>query len=214
MTYTREGRSTVERSDQRSLTLDDTLTASHPGGVKVSLWRWACRYPKWPLILTTSVLLTPFLIVSVSLMFIAALPITVIPAIWYAKRVREHFLYGDANPGLVISTSPFRIAVWVDLTKGEGSFPALSVKAEPPFKHQGKPAEVGTRLATVALYDIGSEEDLGYWENLDPRPVEPVAAREEDARKLFESFSAEQWERLEKAVESVKPTRAGLFRLS
>lgn len=212
MTYTREGRSAFERSEQKSLTLDDGLTASHPGGLKVNLWRWSCRNPKWPLILTIAALLVPVMIFQISLMFVAAVPLTIIPAIWYTKRVREHFLYGDANPGVLISTSPALIAVWTDLTKDEGSYPALSVHHERPSDRWG-PLQVGTRVATIALYDIGEKEDCPYWERVHPHSVEPIAASADEARALLASFSDEEWERLERAVEELKPTRAGLFKL-
>ena len=214
MTYTREGRSAYERSEQRTLTLDDGLTASHPGGVKVSLWRWSCRYPKWPLVLLISTLLVPVLIVEVSAMFIAAVPLTIIPAIWYAKRVREQFLYGDANPGIVISTTPLLIGVWTDLTKGEGAHPALSVHREAASDRWAGPVEVGTRVATVGLYDVGEKENCPYWERFHPRTVEPIAADAEEARALLASFEGERWERLERAVAELKPTREGLFLLA
>lgn len=214
MTYTREGRSAYERSEQRSLTLDDSMAASHPGGLKVSLWRWSCRYPTWPLVLTVSTLLLPVLIVWISPMFIVGLPLTIIPLIWYMKRVSERFLYGDANPGILISTTPPLIAVWTDLTKGEGSFPALNVHRERPSDRWEGSLEVGARVATVGLYDVGPKEECPYWERFHPRSVEPVAATAEAARELRASFGDEQWDRLERAVAELKPTREGLFHLA
>ena len=79
-------------------------------------------------------------------MFVVGLPLTIIPAIWYVKRVNEWFLYGDANPGILISTTPPLIAVWTDLTKDEGSYPALNVHRERP-SDRWEGLEVGTRVA-------------------------------------------------------------------
>lgn len=213
MSYGRTGRSEMQRGDQQTLTLDDTALASNPGGLRVSLWRWSQRYPKWPVILVGSVILTPILMLLVSSMFMVAIPLVVVSTHWYMKRVREHFLYGDANPGMVISSSPLLIAVRTDMSKGEGYYPVLHVREEKPSPHFGEPAEVGKRLATIALYGTGPEEDKLRWAEFNPRPVEPVAADAEEARRLRESFPPQQWAELESAIEQIRPRTEGLFEI-
>ncbi len=211
MGFGREGRSAVHRGPQRTLTLDDTANAGRPANLRVNLWRWARRYPKWPVIVVGSLVLTVILMFTVSWMYFAALPMALIPNLIYWGRVREHFLHGDANPGLVVSSTPLWIAVRTDMTKGAGSYPMLCVREEPPCKVWGDPAPVGTRLATVALYGVGSEELDEQWQELDPRPVEPVAADPERAKQLLESFPSSEWEALAQAVSQVHPLRPGLF---
>lgn len=214
MTYSRDNRSEVQRGQQQTLTLDDSALASQPAGVRVSLWRWTKRYPKWPLLLVSSFVLSVLACIFVDGMFLVAVPLAVLPNIYYWNRVREHFLHGDANPGVVVSTSPLLIAVWTDMRKEAGtSYPMLRVFEEPPAKEWGDAPAVGTRLATSALYGIGDDEDTPYWESFEPRPVEPVAASAEEARALLESFSPERWERLERAVAKLKPLREGLHRV-
>lgn len=204
----------MQRSDQQTLTLDDTTLASHVAGVDVSLWHWAQRYPKWPAILLGSLILTPILMFTVSQMFLALLPSVIIPTYWYMKRVREHFRHGDANPGVIISTSPILVAVLTDMTKGAGSYPMLHVRKERASSHWGDPAEVGTRLATVALYGVGEDDKDPYWGEFHPFAVEPVAADPEEAAELLASFSVQQWEKLESAVRTLQPKTEGLFPLN
>jgi hypothetical protein len=214
MTYSRENRSEVQRGQQQTLTLDDSALASQPAGVRVSLWRWVRRYPKWPVILVGSLVLSVLACFLVDGMFLVAVPLALLPNIYYWNRVREHFLHGDANPGIVVSSSPLLIAVWTDMRKEEGStYPMLRVFEEPPAEEwDGSPA-VGTRVATAALYGIGDDEGTPYWESFEPRPVEPVAASAEEARALLESFEPERWERLQAAVAELGTPREGLHRV-
>jgi hypothetical protein len=214
MTYSRENRSEVQRGQQQTLTLDDSALASQPGGVRVSLWRWVRRYPKWPVILVGSLVLSIVACFVVDGMFLVAVPLALLPNIYYWNRVREHFRHGDANPGVVVSSSPLLIAVWTDMRKEEGSsYPMLRVFEEPPADEWGAAPPVGTRLATVALYGIGDDENTPYWESFEPRSVEPVAASAEEARALLESFTPESWARLERAVAELGPLREGLHRV-
>jgi hypothetical protein len=201
----------MERGAQRTVTLDDTQVASRPGKLRVSFWRWSLRYPKWPVIIIGSLILTLVLSATVSLMFIVALPLTLIPNYLYWFRVREHFMHGDANPGLVVDCSPTLIAVWTDMTRGEGSHPMLRICRESSSGRAGATFELGERVATVGLYDQGEIEDAPYWERFDPRVVEPVAASKGEARRLLDSFTSEEWAKLERACAEVETLQEGLF---
>lgn len=214
MTFSREKRSAMKRGAQRTLTLDDSAVASDRAGLRVSPWRWSRRYPRWPLILGGSTVLNAAAL-FLSPFFLVALPITLVANLFYWVRVREHFQYGDANPGLVVSSSPLLIAVWTDLAKGEGSYPVLRVLREEPAKEWGTPPAVGTRVATVGLYDDGdaANEDPRRWGRFEPRPVELVASAAADAQRLLEGFSPERWERLERAIRELGRPREGLHRV-
>jgi len=213
MSYIRGSGDGTQRSAQHTLTLDDSAIASHPGRLRVSSWLWTRRYPKWPVLLAVALVATVVLSFTVDRMFLASVPLALIPNVFYWKRVREHFRHGDANPGVVVSRDPLRIAVWTDMTKGEGSYPVLRVFGEPPWEVEGKPLDVGTRVATVGLYAVDEEEARPYWERFDPRPVAPVAAEEAEAQALLESFGPERWERLERAVTTMGAVEEGLHRL-
>lgn len=211
MTYGRENRSDTERSHQKTLTLDDSATASHPAGVRVSLIRWSLRYPKWPVILVGALLLSVGLSITVNWMFVVSLPLTLLPNFFYWNRVREQFRYGDANPGLIVATDPLRIAVLTDMTKGEGSYPMLRITTDKPAKQWGSPATPGTRVATVALYEVGHDERAPRWETFEPWTIEPVAADMDQAIALLDGFTPEQWMSLERAVGQVGAREDGLY---
>lgn len=203
----------MERSDQRTLTLDDSAVASNQGNVNISFWRWAKRYPLWPALLIGSSLASLALIFLVSKMFLIAVPLALLANYFYWHRVREHFLYGDANPGVVVSTAPLLIAVRTDMTKGEGEYPMVRILQERPCDAWGSAPAAGTRVATIGLYAEGDEERAPHWGRFEPRPVEPVAKSPDDARRLLESFAPEQWERLERALEDLPTMREGLHRV-
>jgi len=211
MTYGRDDRSDTERSNQKTLTLDDSALASHPGGVRVSLVRWSLRYPKWPVILVGALLLSVGLSVTVDWMFVVSLPLALIPNFFYWNRVREHFRYGDANPGLIVGTDPVRIAVLTDMTKGEGSYPLLRISEDKPAAQWGSPVTPGTRVATVGLYGVGHDERAPRWESFEPWTVEPVAADVDQAIALLDGFEPEQWERLERAVAQIGQRSEGSY---
>ena len=210
MTYGRESRSDTERSDRKTLTLDDTAVASHPAGVRVSLVRWSLRYPKWPAILIDSLIASVGLSVWVDWMFVVTLPLALIPNFFYWNRVREQYRHGDANPGVIVSGDPLRFAVLTDMSKGEGRYPMLCLATDKPAPHWGSPARSGTRIATAGLYAEGHDGRAPAWERFDPWPIEPVAASVDEAIALLDSFTDAQWEALERAVAEVGSRPDGL----
>jgi hypothetical protein len=211
MSCTREDRTDTQRGAQRTLTLDDSAVASRPAGVRVSLLRWSLRYPKWPVILIASFLLSVGLSVLVDWMFVVSLPLAMIPNFFYWNRIVEHYRFGDANPGVLVRVDPPLVAVLTDMSKGgEGDW-RLRVVDELPAREWGDPPVAGTRLATVGLYHEGDDDRAPSWGRFDPLTVEPVTAAAEDAVRLMESFEPEEWRRLERAADAVAPVRAGLY---
>lgn len=213
MSFGRENRSEMERGAQKTLTLDDTAMASHRGQIKVSFRRWARRYPKWPAILAVSLVLSIVLTIFADTMFVVAVPLALMPNVFYWNRIREHFQHGDANPGIIVSSSPLLVAVRTDMSKGDGSYPMLRILREAPWEDWGATPQVGTRIATIALYGDGEDENLAHWERFEPRPVAPVAAEAEHAKSLLTSFDEQEWSTLEQALELVESRREGLHRV-
>lgn len=74
-------------------------------------------------------------------------------------RIREQFQYGCINPGIVICTNPPLVAVCTDLATGGIQHHVIKIVPQPLrwMKHGVPP--VGTRLASVALYQ-GMQPEL------------------------------------------------------
>ncbi len=198
---------------ERSFTLDDSTEASHPGGVKISKWRWFMRYPRWPMVLTLVFVGAVVAAVTVHWGSWLLVPPPVVGGFYYWRRIREHFLMGCANPGRVVSTSPLLIAVRTDLSHGRGYYPVVKVIKEKPSGRWSSPPVEGERVVTVALYSAHSEGTAPHWGDFDPLPVEPVAVKLEDATRLLESLPDEEWSGLDRAIADLPAPEVGLHRV-
>jgi len=130
----------------------------------------------------------------------------------YWLRVCEHFRSGCANPGMVVSLNPMLIAVHTDLTKGYGSYPAIKIFRKNLSTIAGQVPQVGSRVATVALYSPGMNENSPHWANFDPRPVDCATENIAVIHGVMSTFSFEDWQELSHAVSQMRqPFRCGLY---
>lgn len=187
-------------------------TASNPGHVQVNFLIWMRYYPKWPLILTTaliaSLLVTAAFRGAWALLFLAVLGANYI----YWKYVRACFINGCVNPAVVVSVRPLLIAVYTDLTKGRGNYPAIKILPIPLTRIAKRPPEVGMRLATIAFYVQGPNPDLPHWVDFTPFPTECATTDAAVNVRVLESISAEDWALLQAALATVPaPRQAGLY---
>ena len=150
-------------------TVNNDTAASTPGRLALNRLQWFRCYPKWPLIwgisLLTLVCLTAFH--DVGWWVLAALVLLMNSLYW--TRVREHFGSGDVCPAMVISVQPLLIAVGTDMTTGSGNYPVIKVISIPGASLPSRQRVVGTRLATVALYNGSLDEP--HWRDFYPRPA-------------------------------------------
>jgi hypothetical protein len=194
-------------------TLNDRASASNPGKLRVSRLRWLVHYPGWPTILATGLLLSIALAFRAHAAFSIPVALFVFLNSFYWVRVGEHFRYGCANPGVVVSLDPMLIAVSTDLTKGLGRFPVIKIVPKRLGRIAGESPKIGTRLATVALY-MPSINNQPHWSDFDPRPADSVTANLSEIRRLISTFSEEDWRELYQGLQQVeKPYRPGLYRV-
>lgn len=197
----------------RPLTLNRETIASNPGDARISVWRWGLHYPKWALLwllVLVAVLIAAFL---VSLWFIPLLLPAAAFNILYWIRVRDHFRFGDTNPGIVIALNPTLVRVATDLTQGSGSYPAVKVFKTNLSRIMGAEPAVGTRLATVALYSRSPDPNCPHWSDFDPRPLECATGVKSDIDRAMASFSDADWHRLEDSIRQIPSTQPGLYLL-
>ena len=122
-------------------------------------------------------------------------------------------MFGDANPGQVVGVSPLLIAVRTDLSLGPGYFPVLKIFEVRPSGRWTVPIAIGARVATVAVYSGGTDEDSCHWDDFDPHPVDPLVSDLDDARRLLERVGGEHTDHLSKAIEELPSVGVGLHKI-
>jgi len=130
----------------------------------------------------------------------------------YWRRVRDHFRFGDANPGLVLSLEPALVAVNTDLTMGEGDFPVIKI-IECNLTHSaGEPLKVGDYLPTVALYSHPESEDDPHWADFDPQPADYATSNQTALHSMRATFDRAQIQQLNAGLKHIaKPYEPGLY---
>jgi hypothetical protein len=117
-----------------------------------------------------------------------------------------------ACPAKVVSVRPYRVAVYADLSKGEGFRPAIKVLDQPLGRMAGGPPSEGARLAALVGYEPFSKEE--HWQDFDACVVNCVTRDERTLERVRASVPSEQWRTLEAGLARVPaPDQPGLYQL-
>ena len=191
-------------------TLDNNTFASNPGNAALNKWVWFRHN------ITTVSALTLFLIGSIlaamfiHIGFLLIVGIAIFTTIFYWTRIKEHFLCGDSNGGIVVGVHPTLVAVNTNLTKGYGDFPIVKIIECPPLKNLA----IGDRVPTVALYTASTDESLSHWIDFNPVPLSYATDNPEVINLAMQSYPSEQWQQLERQLlELDQPYKAGLYQV-
>ncbi len=124
--------------------------------------------------------------------------------------IQDKFLYGCINPALVVSHSPYLVAVSTDLSLGGTSYPAIKILQQPLDKIKSGLPPINTRLATVALY-FGSYS-RPHWDDFFPVVVDCVTNDKADIDRTIAKIDRETWTDLQDGLRQVKtPLTPGLY---
>lgn len=124
-------------------------------------------------------------------------------------HIRERFIHGCVNPAVVVCTNPPLVAVCTDLTTGSSQHHAIKVLPQPlRWMKKGVPP-VGTRLASVALYQGNAQK--GHWDDFHPTVVDCVTGNREDIKRVFHSICDREWEMLDAGVNYLRTKKPGLY---
>jgi len=195
--------------ESRLALVDDRSVASNPGGVSVQPWRFATHFPFWP------VCFTGFLFASagwtvVRPSFWPAAALALILNLLYWLRVRLRFRCGCVNPSQVVSTAPFLLAVFTDLTTGDGDYPVIKILSHPIPR--GTRYSAGDKCATVAMYS--GSADAEHWEDFDPIMIDCATKLPSALENVFRSIPANEWSNLEEGLKSLPmPVKTGIYPL-
>ncbi len=201
--------------EQQTWTLDDSARASNPGKLRVNPIRWFRHYPTWPLIWLISLLFFVVMawLVHGSFWIIALLLLAMNWLYW--QRVRDHFRCGCANPAMLVSMEPMRIAVATDLSMGVGQYPVIKIIDKSLATVCGQSPQSGCLLPMVSLYRRSPDEDLPHWVDFDPRPIDCATGDVQQMQRLMSTFTNEDWDELKSWLRQVpRPLRPGLYHVA
>jgi hypothetical protein len=186
--------------------------ASNPGKLQTSLVQYLKTHPK--LLILSGAAALSFVIASVFLgpvELFGALIFLAMPISLYQKE-RKKFHMGDVCGGVVVSDSPYRVAVYTDLATGRaGARPAILIIEQSLSQMHGGAPQIGTRVATVATY-VG-QPGSDAWGGFMPVVVNCASTNDEQIRGALASIDPGHFQFIEQFVQTVPVDRSGLYRL-
>jgi len=126
-------------------------------------------------------------------------------------RVKLRFRFGCVNPSRIVSTAPFMLAVFTDLTTGENEYPVIKILPHPIPR--GTHYSVGDKCATVAMYNGSAEAE--HWENFDPIMIDCATKIPSAIENVLRSMPSEEWSNLQEGLKNLPlPLKTGIYPLS
>ena len=133
---------------------------------------------------------------------------------FYTYLKSKKFKTGDANPGVLVSLNPPLLAVYTDLAKDEGEFPAIKIVKTKITSAKGKPVKVGTCIPTVSQYLDSAGRDAMHWGDFEPEPAAYATNDEDSINRLASTFDKEQLVVLSESLKKIpRPFEPGLYTL-
>jgi Protein of unknown function (DUF3239) len=147
---------------------------------------------------------------TVNLIFIRSLISTYQTVYHWLCGIQDKFLYGCINPAVVVSHSPYLVAVSTDLSVGGESYPVIKILPQPLDKIKSGIPSINTRLATVAVY-FGSYS-RPHWDDFFPVVIDCVTNDSSDIEQTLARIDREGWADLQDGLRQVKtPLTPGLY---
>lgn len=201
-------------SDQKSWTMDDSALASTPGQIKLQPIRYFVNYPLWPCLWMAGLLIA--LVLALLLHWSLWILFAIFAGInwFYWQQRREHFLYGNMTPSIIVSVEPMMFATLTDLTHGAGSYHAIKIIQKRFSSVMGKTPQVGSMFPSVSTYEESMDESKPHWETFHPVPVECATGDPTSINKAVKKFSKKDWQELKLFLKKVpRPFKPGLYHL-
>ncbi len=187
--------------------------ASDPAQVQLDVLQWIKSYPFWPILWHCLFLLFLFLSTIEQMPYVLYALILLGICAYYWHTVTSHFGKGCAHPGIVVNMNPLTIAVYTDLSKGNGRYPVIKLVKKRIRNSEGLDLTIGTRLPMVATYSDW-EHSLPYWADFDPKPLHCATTDVEEAERLMAEFKTEEWAELDRFLKQLPEVpKPGLYRV-
>lgn len=188
---------------------DSNSLASNPGRMSLNFFQWikmnfSSVFKKTAFLLVTGILMVK-LHWLLGIIFLGSLLYNV----WYWFGAYNKFKAGDVNPGKVISINPDKVAVATNMTKFGGNYPILRIIETklPKFEK-----ELGMFIPTVALYN-DNPHGYPFWAEFHPVPISHGTSDKGILKARFETFSKEDFERVNTYISEVNTIEEGTYRV-
>ena len=188
-------------------TLDNSTSASHPGQLEISDHKYEQYFGKpvrkflWE-----------------KMWFLSKrLPFTREDAFHY-MQIKEQFLYGCINPGVILNPEKSLIAVLTNLAAAREE-PYWVVKILPErldLLPNTATLQAGQKLATVAIYSRTPESfEQGLWNDFHPIVIDCLVENTAQCRDTLLSIDALEWDFLNLGLSQLStPEKIGLYPVS
>jgi hypothetical protein len=203
----------VQQNPKQLITMGSQ--AGNPTNYSVNKLQWIKFHPVWSLTWLFCLLISCFVTYKFGGYNIIH-TILFLFANWFYWWIQERNMKGcDFNHGRVIAVNPTLMAVPTNMSKGGGNFPIIRIIGTKLKKIEGKPLEVGDKIATMAGYDAHSTGEFPFWADFQPEPVylgyTNVAVLTERLKKV----SQEEWNYLDSEINKIsKPYQEGIYRVN
>lgn len=196
-------------SNRTPSTINDSF-ASNPANMSFNPLLWVCCYTKWPLIWLIGFVL--FSTLSMLSCWGYAVPASffALANFLYWRQVKARYKFGCVLPAVIVSSNPLLLAIYTDLSKGIGSYPAIRI--QPLNILSPKLYGVGRKLPVAALYSDGRDVSSPLWESFDPRPIGCATTNQAYIEKKLQSIPGEGWVALCENIKKIpSPYKSGLY---
>lgn len=183
--------------------VDNESRASNPGNIRVEPLLWMRNYLFDTSVLVIGLLISLWLCFVLSWLFLLLVAFFVRGIYVYWGHLREHFIYGCILPGIVVTLKPTLVAVYADVSKGNGSYPAVKIVSIELSRTRTKALRLHDRIALVALF-TDKDKTAPYWTDFTPLAVESATSDRAIVERVWQSIDEKDWQEVEKTLPQLK----------
>ncbi|UUO06616.1 DUF3239 domain-containing protein [Blastopirellula sp. J2-11] len=192
--------------------------ASHPAGVRMSLFRYYSYRPIEYLWWLIPLLLFLALGGLLHWGFFVLAALLLVPAALRPRALRYHFMDGDTCAAVVVSLEPPLLAVLTDVNATGFGDPQMVIKIMSHYLREldGVPVKLGQKVVAAAFYtqDFSGEERDGpkRWGDFEPLPIQYGSGDPAALRHVMSQVSKNTWRQLQEGVKQIpRPFQPGIY---
>lgn len=182
--------------------------------IPLSRWRYARANPLLPII--TSVLVVGPLIVGFfyPVWWVWSLSGLGLLFWWlWELGARQTAQYGFSCAAKFVDEKAGLIAIYANLSTGDGFYPAIKVIAIPSWLAQLAQINEGNRVPVVALFS-NKDPSEDFWTDLAPELVQALTDNPHEAQRVLSRLPAEAWQLLDVGLRQLDQPQPGVHRLN
>ncbi|MDX2110949.1 MAG: DUF3239 domain-containing protein [Verrucomicrobiota bacterium] len=189
-----------------SKTLNNSTEASNKGSLAITRAEYARYYGRYDLHRRLIYLTSYF-------PWTLMLPRVLGGGFWW-QRAREHFLYGDTNPAIILDPEKGLVASFTDLDVCiMGRFPVVKIFYEKLYLIESG-VQRGQRFAAISLYSSKNSPDAERWGSFFPVVVDCISTQNILCEQVKAKIPESHWNALDTGLMQIPtPTEIGLYEI-